>query len=108
MNIGPRVGFLVAVMHCAGYSPAMAQAPGPANAPASYECAANAHCNVSCQVDGEKVFQTGSPKTISMTMLAPNNYVVELVEQSDHVQFIYLAGTKVVCNFDGVTKKGGQ
>jgi hypothetical protein len=55
-------------------------------APRTYECAANAHCSVSCQVDGEKQMQTGAPKTVTITPLTPNSYIVELVEQNGHVQ----------------------
>jgi hypothetical protein len=91
-----------------GVPPAMAQTAGPSPAPVTYECAANARCTVSCTVDGEKVFVTGSPKTITMTALARNNYLVELVEQAGHTQYTYLAGTKIVCTLDGVTKKSGQ
>jgi hypothetical protein len=108
MNKGLCLGLLGAAMLCLGSSPVMAQAPGQSNAPVSYECAANAHCSVACLVDGEKEFQTGSPKTVTVTLLAPSNYLVELVEQSGHIQFAYLAGAKVVCSLDGVTKKAGQ
>jgi hypothetical protein len=100
-------GFCAAMLYL-GSLPVMAQATGQSNVPVSYECAANAHCNVACMVDGEKEFQTGSPKTITVTLLAPNNYVVEIVEQSGHSQSAYLAGTKVICNLDGVTKKVSQ
>ena len=77
-------------------------------APRTYECAANAHCSVYCQIDGDKQMQTGAPKTVTITPLAPNNYVVELVEQNGHIQFLYLAGTKVVCNLDGLTRKAAE
>jgi hypothetical protein len=87
-----------------GASPLLAQTPAPPAAPSSYECAAGAHCNVSCTVDGDKAFQTGTPKTIALTMLAPNNYLVELVEQSGETQHIYFSGSKVICNFEGVTR----
>jgi hypothetical protein len=30
---------------------------------------------------------------------------VELVKQNGHIQFLYLAGTKIVCNLDGLTRK---
>ena len=69
---------------------------------------ANAHCSVDCQVDDDKQMQTGAPKTVTITPLAPNNYVVELVEQNGHVQFLYLAGAKIVCNIDGLTRKAGE
>jgi hypothetical protein len=105
MNKDLRNAIIAAAMFCLGPSAVMAQAPGQSNVPVSYECAA--HCNVSCLVDGEKVFQTGSPKTVTVTLLAPNNYLVELEEQNGHVQFAYLAGAKVVCSLEGVTKKGG-
>jgi hypothetical protein len=110
MNSGPRVGTLVVAALClgCGLAPARAQAPRPASAPRTYECAAGARCSVYCLVDGEKQFQTGSPKEIIVTPLARNNYLVELTEQTGQTQFVYLAGTKVVCIFQGVTKKGGE
>jgi hypothetical protein len=98
-----RVGCLAAGMLALGFAPVMAQAP--MQAPRTYECAANAHCSVVCQIDGEKQMQTGAPKTVTVTPIAPNNYVVDLVEQNGHVQALYLAGTKVVCNFDGLARK---
>jgi hypothetical protein len=101
-----RAGCLVAGQLAVGFAPAMAQAPMPP--PRTYECAANAHCSVYCQVDGDKQMQTGAPKTVTITPLAPNNYVVELVEQNGHIQFLYLAGTKVVCNIDGLTRKAAE
>jgi hypothetical protein len=101
-----RIGCLVAGMLAVGFAPAMAQAP--MQAPRTYECAANAHCSVYCQIDGDKQMQTGAPKTVTITPLAPNNYVVELVEQNGHIQFLYLAGTKVVCNLDGLTRKAAE
>jgi hypothetical protein len=55
-------------------------------------------------VDGEKIFQTGVPKTVAVTLLARNNYLIELVEQTGHIQFGYLVGTKIVCTFEGMTK----
>jgi len=85
-----------------GCAPVVAQAP----ATGSYACAADAHCTVSCTVDGDKVLQTGGPKTVSVTMLAHNNYLVELLEQNGQIHYAYLAGTKVVCMLDGVTRKG--
>jgi hypothetical protein len=39
---------------------------------------------------------------------APNNYVVELVERNGHIQFRYLAGTKIVCDLEGLTKKAAE
>jgi|SRR5580700_1230252 hypothetical protein len=101
-----RVGCRVAGMLAVGVAPAMAQAP--MQAPRTYECAANAHCSVYCQIDGDKQMQTGAPKTVTITPLAPNNYIVELVEQNGHIQFLYLAGTKVVCNIDGLTRKAAE
>ena len=102
-----RVGWcLVAGMLALGFAPAMAQTP--MQAPRTYECAANAHCSVFCQIDGEKQMQTGAPKTVTITPIAPNNYVVELIEQTGHVQFLYLAGAKIVCNIDGLTRKAGE
>jgi hypothetical protein len=106
MTNGWRVGCLVAGTLAVGVAPAMAQAP--MQAPRTYECAANAHCSVYCQIDGDKQMQTGAPKTVTITPLAPNNYVVELVEQNGHIQFLYLAGTKVVCNIDGLTRKAAE
>ena len=100
------VGCLVAGMLAVGVAPAVAQAP--MQAPRTYECVANAHCSVYCQIDGDKQMQTGAPKTVTITPLAPNNYVVELVEQNGHIQFLYLAGTKVVCNIDGLTRKAAE
>ena len=108
MNNGSRVGCYVVAMICLGASPLLAQAPGQVRMAVTYECAANAHCNVSCSVDGEKEFQTGSPKTVTVTLLAPNNYLVDLAEQNGNIQSMYLAGTKVICNFDGVARKGGE
>ena len=106
MNNRWRVGCLVASMLALGFASAKAQAPMPA--PRTYECAANAHCSVFCQIDAEKQMQTGAPKTVTITPLAPNNYVVDLVEQNGHVQTLYLAGTKVVCDFDGLTRKTAE
>jgi len=101
-----HVGCLVASMLAVGLASAKSQAPMPA--PRTYECAANAHCSVFCQIDGEKQMQTGAPKTFTITPIAPNNYVVDLVEQSGHIQTLYLAGGKIVCNLDGLTKKGAD
>jgi hypothetical protein len=104
-------GTLVAGTFAVGFAPAMfapAMAQTPMQAPRTYECAANAHCSVYCQIDGDKQMQTGAPKTVTITPLAPNNYVVELVEQNGHIQFLYLAGTKVVCNIDGLTRKAAE
>jgi hypothetical protein len=106
MSTGSRLGCLGMVMLCLGAAPAVAQTSGQGAAPRTYSCEANAHCSISCVVDGEKVVQTGSPKTV--TPLARNNYLVELVEQGGHVQFAYLAGTKVVCTLEGVTKKDSE
>jgi|GEM_PF-3198772 len=104
MNKGLLVGSLVVAMLCPGCPPVMAQSPGQAHAPVHYECPADAHCKVSCLVDGDRIFQTGTPKRIAVTLLARNNYLIELVEQNGNIQFGYLAGTKVVCTFEGVTK----
>ena len=101
-----RVGCLVAGMLAVGFAPAIAQAP--MQGPRTYECGANTHCAVSCQIDGDKQMQTGAPKTFTITAIAPNNYIVELVEQNGHVQILYLAGGKIVCNLDGLTKKGAE
>jgi hypothetical protein len=95
MRTGPCVVQAVAITLCLGSSPLMAQAPVQAYAPRTYECAANAHCAVFCQIDGEKQMQTGAAMTVTITPIAPNNYVVELVEQNGHIQFLYLAGAKV-------------
>jgi hypothetical protein len=105
MRTGPCVVQAIAITLYLGSSPLMAQAPMQAYTPRTYECAANAHCAVSCQIDGEKQMQTGAAKTVTITPIAPNNYVVELIEQNDHIQFLYLAGAKVVCNLDGLTRK---
>jgi hypothetical protein len=101
-----RAGRLVAGMLAVSFAPAMAQTP--IQVPRTYECATNAHCSVTCQIDGDKQMQTGAPKTFTITPIAPNNYVVELVEQNGHVQTLYLAGGKIVCNLDGLTKKGAE
>src|SRR6202161_1014361 len=98
-----RAGCLVAGMLAVSFVPAMAQTP--IQVPRTYECAANAHCSVSCQIDSDKQMQTGAPKTLTITPIAPNNYVVELVEQNGHLQTLYLAGGKIVCNLDGLTRK---
>jgi hypothetical protein len=119
MTTGPRTGSYVAAALWLGLSAtaiaptaiaptAMAQAPETALAPRTYTCAANAHCNVYCLVDGEKQFQTGSPKEITVTPLARNNFLVELTEQNGPTQVAYLAGTKVVCMLEGLTKKSGN
>ena len=107
MNLGPCIGYFVVAILCLGPSTAKAQPP-EAHTPVTYECAAHAQCSISCSVDGEKDLQTGSPKWVTITMLAPNNYLVELVEQSGHTLFAYLAGTKVVCTLDAVTRKVGE
>jgi hypothetical protein len=96
-----RVRCLAAGALAASFAPAVAQTP----VPRTYECAGNKPCAVSCQIDGEKQMQTGAPKTFTITPIAPNNYVAELVEQNGHVQTLYLAGGKIVCNLDGLTKK---
>lgn len=97
-------GLAAVVAACLACSPIAAQTAAPMT-PATYECAANAHCSVSCLVDGEKIVQTGSPQTITVRPLAANNYLVEFVEQNGHIQFAYLAGARVVCTLDGLTKK---
>jgi hypothetical protein len=106
MNNRWRVGCLVAGMIAVGLASAMAQTP--MQSPRTYECAANGHCSVFCQIDGDKQMQTGAAKTVTITPIAPNNYIVELVEQNGHVQFLYLAGAKVVCNIDGLTRKAAE
>lgn len=108
VNTGSRLGYLAMFTLCLSSAEAVAQAPDQGAAPRNYSCDANAHCSISCLVDGEKIVQTGSPKTVSITKLARNNYLVELVEQSGHVLFAYLAGTKIVCTLEGVTKSSGQ
>jgi hypothetical protein len=87
--------------------PVAAQTPKQPLATASYECAANTHCTVSCLVDGDKVVQTGSPRSVTVSLLARNNYLVELVEENGQIHYAYFAGAKVVCALDGVTRKGG-
>jgi hypothetical protein len=104
MKIDPRFSIMAALTLCLGSSPVRAQVSGQGGSPVNYECVANSHCSISCSVDGEKQVQTGSPKTVTITLLAPNNYLVELVEQSGHTQFAYLAGAKVACSLEGVTK----
>lgn len=103
-----RVVCYVVAMLCLGSSSLLAQGSGQVHTPVTYECAANAHCSISCSTDGEKVLQTGNPKTVAVTLLAPNNYLVDLVEQSGHTLSVYLAGAKVICNLDGITKRGGD
>jgi hypothetical protein len=80
-----------------------AQEPKHANA-ITYQCLDSAHCAITCSVDGEKVTQTGSPKAVTVTALGRNNYLIDFTEQSGHAQSTYLAGTKVVCILDGLTK----
>jgi hypothetical protein len=101
LRIACHVGGMLAV----GSVSVMAQAPAQGYEPRIYECTANAHCSVTCQIDGDKQMQTGAPKTVTIMPLAPNNYVVELVEQNGHVQTLYLAGAKIACNLDGLTRK---
>lgn len=108
MNTGSRLGSLAIMTLSLGSDAAIAQAPSLGTVGGTYSCEANAHCSISCLVDGEKVVQTGSPKTVTITQLSRNNYLVELVEQSGHVLFAYLAGAKVVCTLEGVTKSSGQ
>jgi hypothetical protein len=107
MNERSRIGYLaVAAFYLGlGLAPAVAQMAASAPTSRTYECAANTHCDVYCAVDGEKQFQTGSPKEIIVMELARGNFLVELTEQSGKTQFAYLAGTKVVCMLEGVTKK---
>jgi hypothetical protein len=81
-----------------------AQEPAHAKA-TTYQCADGAHCSITCSVDGEKVTQTGNPKTVTVTPLGRNNYLVELTEQGGHTQSTYLAGTKVACILDGLTRQ---
>jgi hypothetical protein len=102
-----RVGCIVMGILVLGFPSATGHAAEPAISSITYECAASAKCNVVCSVDGEKQVQTGSPKTVIITPIATNNYLVELVEQNGHVQTSYLAGAKFICNFDGLTKKDG-
>ena len=52
-----RIRNVVAAMLILGSFPAMAQAPAQNSAARTYECAANAHCNIYCVVDGEKLMQ---------------------------------------------------
>jgi hypothetical protein len=103
-----RAGCVVAAALGLGSHPAMAQSPGAGYAPRTYACGADAHCNVYCTVDGERQFQTGTPQQVTVTPLAPNNYLVELTEQNGRTEFAYLAGTKVVCMLEGVSQKGSQ
>ncbi len=94
------VGVLAGAALWLNGSPAVAQA-----APSTYQCPANATCNVSCAVDGEKIVQTGAPKTVSVRLLAPNNYLIELIEQNNRVQYAYAAGTKIVCALLGLVRQ---
>src|SRR5262249_11318891 len=108
MMISLRIaGAVVAALYL-GTPLAAAQAPAAARTPRTYECAANGHCSVYCIVDGEKQFQTGSPKQVTVTPLARNNYLVEITEQDGRAEFAYLAGTKIVCLLEGVAKKAGE
>jgi hypothetical protein len=104
---GAAVGVGMAALLCISARPVAAQLAGQSTVTGTYECAANAHCTFSCAVDGDKIVQTGGPKTVSVTMLAPNNYFVELVEQNGQTHDAYLAGAKVFCVLHGMTKKGG-
>jgi hypothetical protein len=105
MNAKRLLGSSLTALVLAGcFSAAQAQAPAASGSPASYECAAGGHCNVSCMVDGDKAFQTGTPKTITLTVLAPNNYLIDLVEQNGETQHLYVAGSKIICTFQGVSK----
>jgi hypothetical protein len=97
------IGSFALVALCSWMLPAAAQ--GTAHtAAASYECPANAHCTITCTVDGEKVTQIGDPKTVTVTPLGRNNYLIEFTEQGGHTQATYLAGTKVVCVLDGLIR----
>ena len=71
-------------MVAVGCVPATAQAP--MQVPHTYECSTSAHCSVSCQIDGDKQYQTGAPTTFTITPIAQNNHFVELIEQNGHVQ----------------------
>ena len=73
--------------------------------PTTYQCPDGTHCNITCSVDGEQVVQTGSPKTVAVTQLGPNNYLIEFSEQGGHTQTTYIAGAKLACTLDGLTKK---
>jgi hypothetical protein len=81
-----------------------AQEPAHTNA-ITYQCIDGTHCSITCSVDGEKVTQTGNPKTVTVTPLGRNNYLVDFTEQGGHTQSTYLAGTKVACILDGLTTK---
>jgi hypothetical protein len=85
MRTGPCVIQALAIMFYLSSLPLMAQSPMQPYPPRTYECAANAHCSVVCQIDGEKRMQTGAPKTVTITPIAPNNYIVELVEQNGYI-----------------------
>jgi hypothetical protein len=80
-----------------------AQEPKHTNSIA-YQCADGGHCAITCSVDGEKVVQTGNPKTVAVTPLGRNNYLIDFTEQGGHTQSTFLSGTKVVCILDGLTK----
>jgi hypothetical protein len=104
---GASVGVVMATLLSISVWPVAAQPAGESRVTESYECAANAHCTALCSVDGDKVMQTGGPKTLSVTMLAPNNYFVELVEENGQIHYAYLAGATIYCTLDGMTKKSG-
>ena len=76
--------------------------------PRTYECAPIRIAPFPAKSTPINKLQTGAPKTFTITPIAPNNYVVELVEQNGHVQTLYLAGGKIVCNLDGLTKKAAE
>jgi hypothetical protein len=60
------------------------------------------------------VLKDKAPPTVEWDFAAPSGqpFKVEistrLVEQNGHVQTLYLAGGKIVCNLDGLTKKGPE
>jgi hypothetical protein len=103
--VGCLIAGALALVVCFDPPSVMAQAPASTPTARTYECAANAHCNISCSVDGDKLIQTGAPKTATVTPIAPNNYLVELVEQDGRAQFVYMAGARVVCSLEGLTGK---
>jgi hypothetical protein len=77
----------------------------PRTGPFVYECskAPPDGCRVECVVDGDKAVDTGGARTITMRPLAPpNNYSVEVTEQSGSLNSFFLTGTKVVCRMETV------
>jgi hypothetical protein len=77
-----------------------AQEPKRTNA-ITYQCADGAHCTIACSVDGEKVTQTGNAKTVTVTPLGRNNYLIDFTAQGGHIQSTFLSGTKLFASWTG-------